>query len=237
MKILIILSAFAATLAHSAGQNHEEVRELRLDTAGISELDIHSGAGSLDVRGVAGANSVLVTATVVVPGADADEAAELTAKYLELDLVREGNIARLTANFASRPNVFSASPRINLDVRVPRGLALRIDDGSGEIDVQDMGAAVVVDDGSGAMTLRNITGPVKVDDGSGAIRIEDIEYDVQVVDGSGSINIRRVNGSVTVDDGSGSIDVHDVAEDLVILDDGTGSLNYSQILGKLDNRS
>ena len=237
MKILVILSAFAASLAHSAWQNHEEVRELRLDTGGISELDIDSGAGSLHVRGVPGSGSVHVTATVVIPGADAAKATALAEKYLKLDLVRDGDSARLTAKFAYRPDTFTESPRINLDVNLPQGLILRINDGSGEIDVQDMGAAVVVDDGSGAITLRKITGPVKVDDGSGAIRIEDIEHDVHVVDGSGAINIRRVKGSVTIDDGSGSIDVHDVAEDLVILDDGTGSLNFSQILGKLDDRS
>ena len=227
MKSILILSLFAASLSYAAWQDFEEVRELRLESDGIAELSIDAGAGALEIEGVDGANSVQVTATIVVPDRNADEAAEVIAKYLKLSLVRDGNRAKLLARFDQPSLSFAESPRINL----------QIDDGSGAIDIRDVRAAVNIDDGSGGVTLKNVAGPVRLDDGSGSIRIENVDFDVHVIDGSGSIDISGVKGSVTIDDGSGGIEVRDVGQDLVILDDGSGRVKYSRILGKVDDRS
>ena len=43
-----------------------------------------------------------------------------------------------------------------------------------------------------------------------------------------------VRGSVIVDDGSGSINVSDVDADLIIEDDGSGSLNFARISGSVE---
>jgi hypothetical protein len=237
MKSLVILGLFAASLSHAAWQDHEEVRELRLESAGIAELSIDAGAGALEIQGVDGASSVQVTATIVVPDRNADKAAEVIAKYLKLSLARDGNRAILLARFERPSFGFGESPRVDLKVIVPASTALRIDDGSGAIEIRDIRAAVSIDDGSGAITLQNIAGPIRLDDGSGSIRIDNVDSDVHVVDGSGSIDIANVKGSVTIDDGSGSIDVRDVGKDLVILDDGSGPVKFRRILGTVDDRS
>lgn len=41
-------------------------------------------------------------------------------------------------------------------------------------------------------------------------------------------------GSVTIDDGSGSLDVSDVEKDLVIVNNGSGGLGFSDIAGRVD---
>ncbi len=40
-----------------------------------------------------------------------------------------------------------------------------------------------------------------------------------------------------MDDGSGSIDVSDVEEDLIIVEDGSGGLDFSNIAGRVETDS
>ena len=69
--------------------------------------------------------------------------------------------------------------------------------------------------------------------GSGSITIVAAAGDVYVEDGSGKIDIRSVGGSVTVDDGSGDIEIDDVEQDLVIEEEGSGSLRYTNVRGSV----
>jgi len=57
---------------------------------------------------------------------------------------------------------------------------------------------------------------------------------VYVEDGSGTIEIRGVHGSVTVDDGSGDIEIDDVERDLIIEEEGSGSLRYTNVRGVVE---
>ncbi len=49
-----------------------------------------------------------------------------------------------------------------------------------------------------------------------------------------TITVRTVGGSVSIDDESGSIDVSDVAQDLIIEDDGSGSLTFADIQRRVE---
>ena len=49
MRSLLILMMFTVSLAHAAGNEYEEVRNLNLSAEGISTLEIEAGAGSLEV--------------------------------------------------------------------------------------------------------------------------------------------------------------------------------------------
>ena len=75
-----------------------------------------------------------------------------------------------------------------------------------------------------------------IDDGSGSLTIVAAAGDVYVEDGSGPIDIRQVRGSVTVDDGSGDIEIDDVEHDLVIEEEGSGSLHYANVRGSVQQR-
>ncbi len=230
MRSFVVMAMFLASFSHAAWTDYEEVRELSLDADGIEELDIRAGAGSLDVQGVEGQGSIVVTATIVVADADEDEAAKIIAKRMELSLDERDGKAILKSDFDSGFMGAGPNARIDLEVRIPSGLNLAIDDGSGSIDVRDIAAGVKIDDGSGSIDVENVAS-LYIDDGSGSIDVERVAGDVEVEDGSGSINVRGVSGSVTIDDGSGSIKVSDVEEDLVIVDDGSGGLKFSDIRG------
>jgi len=166
MRSFIVIAMFAASLSHAAWNGYTEDRELELDADGLVSFDIDAGAGSLVVTGVEGLHKILVTATINVPDEDADDARELIEKKLKLSLDQSRDEARLEAFFESHSWGWNDSPSVDLDIRVPHGLALRVDDGSGSMKIIDVNSDVRIDDGSGSMDITGVTS-VYIDDGSG----------------------------------------------------------------------
>lgn len=236
MRSLIVIAMFTASLGHAAWNGYTEDRELELDTDGISSFEIDAGAGSLVVTGVEDLHKILVTATINVPDEDEDDAREMIEKGLRLSLEKVRDEARLEAAFEDYSWGWGDSPTVDLDVRVPHGLALVVDDGSGSMKIIDVMSDVSIDDGSGSVSVKGANSVV-IDDGSGSVTVVGVTGDVEIEDGSGSITVEQVGGSVTIDDGSGSIDVEDVEHDLIIVDDGSGGLNVSNVRGTIDNDS
>ncbi|MEJ2128527.1 MAG: hypothetical protein P8X81_06740 [Woeseiaceae bacterium] len=233
MRSFIIIAMFTASLAHAAWNGYTEDRNLELDADGLTGFEIDAGAGSLVVTGVEDLQKILVTATIKVPDKDDDDALEMIEKNMRLSLDNVRGEARLIADFQSFGWSWGDSPTIDLDVQVPYGLALAVDDGSGSIRIDDVRSAVIVDDGSGSLRIQGATS-VKIDDGSGSVTVTDVSGNVDIEDGSGSITVERVGGSVTIDDGSGGIDVNDVEHDLTIIDDGSGGLNATNVRGDVN---
>ncbi len=233
MRGFIVMAMFVASFAHASWMDYTEERDLALDADGIDSLEIKAGAGRMEVRGVDGQDDIIVKATIVLPDVDDDDATAFIEKRMRLSLDKRGDAAMLEATFEDGWLGTSGSARIDLEVTMPTGLALTIDDSSGSIEVEDTEADLKIDDSSGSIDIRNV-GNVIVEDGSGSIEIEEAAGDVDVTDGSGSIRVRSVGGSVTIDDGSGSIKVSDVEKDLILVDDGSGSFKYSDVRGKVE---
>ena len=230
MRSFIVIAMFAATLTHAAWNGYTEERVLELDADGISRLDIEAGAGELVISGAADIDRIVVTATINVPDEDEDDAREMIDRSLKLALERADGEARLDGYFDNSGWGWGESPSVDLDVRVPEGLALVVDDSSGSLQISDVKADVEIDDGSGSMRISGVASVV-IDDGSGSITVTDASGDVEIEDGSGSITVRTVGGGVRIDDGSGGIDVTDVELDVVIVDDGSGSLDIDNVRG------
>ena len=216
MRSFIVLAMFTATLAHAGWSDYEEVRDLDLDAKGVKRISIDAGAGSMDVTGVDGLDAITVKATIVVEDTDESAAKKIIEKKMVLTLQKVGDEGQLKAFFDHGVMGFGANAHIALEISVPQGLALSINDGSGSMDVTDVKGDVTIDDGSGSIDVRNVA-HLKIDDGSGSIDVSGALGDVFIVDGSGSITVEHVQGSVSVDDGSGSIRVSDVENDLVAL--------------------
>lgn len=229
MRSFIVMAMFTASLADAAWFDYEESRNLELDGAGIGELRIGAGAGSLDVTGTDG-DRIVVHATIRVDENDDDEARRIIESGLELTLVRDGDVARLDAGFG---RIMSVDASVDLDVRIPAGMDLTIDDSSGSITVNEIRGYLRIDDGSGSIRAIDIGG-ASIDDGSGSIEISGSEGDIEIIDGSGSISVRAVSGSVVVDDGSGSIRISDVGQDVIIEEAGSGSVRISEVRGSIE---
>ena len=227
------IGLFLCGLASIAWADYEEERELTLPTRGIDTMDIDAGAGSLEVIGLDGADQITVNARILIDD-DEDDAKRRIESDMTLTLEQDSDVARLVAAFDSGVFGWGDSPRINLVVTVPSTMHLRVDDGSGSIEVSDVHGDIRIDDGSGSVVMTDVGGEIVIEDGSGSLTIQSAGGDVSINDGSGSITVQGAAGSVTVDDGSGSIDVSDVEEDLIIVDDGSGGLDFSNIGGRVE---
>lgn len=229
MRSFIVIAMFTASLAHAAWNGYTEDRELELDADGISALEVDARAGTLSINGDDG-KTIRVHAKINVPNKKGAKAQEIIASDLELSLEKIRGAARLEVGFEGGAWGWGDSPYVDVEVYMPRSLALEVDDSSGPLSVKNIDAAVEIDDGSGSISVEQV-GSVVVDDGSGSIKIIGVGGDVSIEDGSGSITVREVGGSVIIDDGSGNIDVDDVEHDLNIIDDGSGGVNASNVRG------
>jgi hypothetical protein len=234
MRTILILGMFTASLAHAAWSDYEETRDLILDANGISNVQIDAGAGSLEVSGSADADSIAVTALILVPGEKEEKAKKIIESDLVLTLERDGDTAVLKGYFESGGWGWGDSPSVRLEVALPAQMGLEVDDGSGSIIIRDISGDIEIDDGSGSLQMSNVGGDIRIEDGSGSVSVEGVGGDISINDGSGSITVKDVRGTVVVDDGSGGINVTDVDADLIIEDDGSGSLNFARINGRVE---
>ncbi|HSA96241.1 MAG TPA: hypothetical protein VLJ16_09330 [Acidobacteriota bacterium] len=250
MKKTSVFVALLALLA-VAGFGFEKTQNLSVPAQGLSRLEISAGAGFLRVSGREGAGAVEVKAEIVVSGVDEKEMEAYIKDHVELELRSAGGAAILVSKIRERGFFFPREARIDLTVMVPKTLALEIDDGSGELSVEDMAAGVRIDDGSGELRVERIAGNLRIDDGSGEITVKDIEGNVEIVDGSGEVDVtnvtgdlslddgsggvdlRKIGGTVTIDDGSGSLTVDDVGKDVRIKHKGSGSTDITNVRGKV----
>lgn len=237
MRTILIITMFAASLAHADWKDYEEVRELTLDASGFDELKVDAGAGSMEIRGSSGSDQVRVTAYITVPGKNEEKAQQFVEDHLILTLEGSGDTAKLVGRFDNSNWSWGDSPSVRLEISMPAKLSLYVDDSSGSMVVEGVSGDIEIDDSSGSIRMTDVGGSVKIDDSSGSIRVDGVGGDISVEDGSGSITITEVLGSVTVDDGSGSINVHDVGKDLIIIDDGSGGIDYSNIQGEVEDNS
>ncbi len=243
---LFILAAFPAL-------GFEKVQNLTLPAEGLARFDITAGAGFLTVSGRDGQTAIEVKAHIQVSGVGDSEMEEWIKNHVELELRKAGDTAVLVGEIRSHGlfSLFDGEAKIDLTVSVPKTLALRIDDGSGELVVEDIKAGVRIKDGSGALRVRRIVGDLWIDDGSGGITVDGVEGNVDITDGSGGMEVRNVTGdvsvddgsgemtlthiggSVTVDDGSGGIEIDDVAKDVRLKHTGSGGVDLSNVRGKV----
>ncbi len=198
----------------------EETRELRAPASEV--LRVESGAGPVEIAGEPGLGEIRVTATLCASDQE---------RFDALDVTLDGGELRTrypaSAGWSWGGNRYA---RIALSVRAPEGTGIDLEDGSGSVSIEGVGA-VVVEDGSGSLRIRDTSGGVTVDDGSGGLRIEGVQGDVRVEDGAGSLSVRDVTGSVEIGDGSGSATVRDVGGDVTVGDDGSGSLRIETVGG------
>jgi hypothetical protein len=191
---------------------------------GVRTVLIDAEAGDLVVRGVAGLGEIRVDGT-------ARSSQEHDLDDIDVHVSRAGDVVSIDADV---PGGLGFA-ELDLTIELPTGLALRIDDTSGEIEVVRTGS-VDLDDDSGDVLLREITGDVVLGDGSGEIEVYDVEGDVRVrEDCSGNLVLDGVSGDVLIEeDGSGDIDVANVDGDLTVERDGSGRIRYRNIGGRVD---
>ena len=254
MQAAFLTTVLLATLAVPAlaqdwrdNCRHEAQRAANVDAASARRLVVEAGSGSLKIVGKPGISRVTVRGRAC---ASSNERLE----RITLQTRRDGNDVVVHANIQSNRDwgyEENSYARLDVEIEVPARMAAEINDGSGDIELSNLGA-VVIEDGSGEIVADNLNGDVDIDDGSGEIRLIDVAGRVKIEDGSGEITLRNVGGLVEIDDASGEIDVRvarnsvrisdssggidvsDVDGDFIVMDDSSGGIDYDNVKGRVD---
>lgn len=243
----LLLGTAAPLLSqHREECRHEAQRTATVSAAGARDLIVKVGAGSLKIEGKAGLDRVNIRGRACASSAelldDVRLRAERSGSEVQVESLRREEGWSLTGNrYAS----------LDLVIEVPAGMAAEIADGSGSIEITNLGAVGITDgsgeitgsnlhgdvrvrDGSGSITLTDLGGAVNIRDGSGSIDLRNVGGQVVIVDGSGEIGVRGARTSVRISDGSGNIDVADVSGNLTVENDGSGGIEYANVRGTVD---
>ncbi|WP_051986528.1 hypothetical protein [Pseudidiomarina atlantica] len=153
-----------------------DTRQLSLAVADLEALDVLAGAGSLVIEGDSTIDAIEVTAEVY----------HHDTGDIRFSLEAQGDTAFLVATF-DNSSYGSNNPYMDVTVRMPQDLLLKVDDGSGNITVNGSNGDVVIDDGSGSMLVENVRGEVTIDDGSGDIEVREVGKLTIIESGSGSV--------------------------------------------------
>ncbi len=230
MGTALEITALVALLGGGADHcDYSLARDLTLPVTAVSLVDIRAGSGDLHVEGMDGLDEIRVEGRVCA----SDEA---LLEDLTISAETDGGTAFIQTNYPDQRDRgwrgWTAS--IDLVVLVPTGMAVEIDDSSGNMEVRGTGD-LRIDDSSGSIYVEDILGSVEVDDSSGGLDIEGVDGDVRVSDGSGGIDVTDVTGDVIIDeDGSGSIEVRDVGQNFTVRRDGSGGIRHSGVRGTVD---
>ena len=146
MRSFIVMAMFIASLTHAAMNGYTETRNLELGTNDVEILSIVAGAGSMDIKGVAGATKITVKAVIEIADSDVDEAQKIIERKMTLSLDQKGDVAYLEAWFEHGFMGFGSDDgRIDIEVKVPQGIAVIIDDGNGSLRFSDIRGTVEQD--------------------------------------------------------------------------------------------
>lgn len=223
-SLLVIPTASYADLFDCT---HKATRKISAPGAGVTRVVIRARAGSLRVTGRSGVTDVLATGMACASDKDDLQGIQLKSERHGSELLIEAVIPEKSSFFGT------GQARLDLEVVLPAGAAVSVEDGSGSAEINDVGSLTVVD-GSGSLKIRGVRGDAKVKDGSGSIEISGVSGNVEIRDGSGSMDIEDIGGSVLIDaDGSGGVSVNNVRGDFEVRRKGSGGVDYERIGGRI----
>lgn len=102
-------------------------------------------------------------------------------------------------------DLFQNFHAVDLEVKVPSTLSVRLETANGAIAVRDLGGNVTAEVANGKMTITNIDGDVNVEAANGTVKIVGVKGSVKAETANGSIDIRDVSGDVTAETVAGRI--------------------------------
>lgn len=218
--LVVAADAFAGTMQSDC--DHTAPRSAVVNAQGAALVRIDAGAGTLRIEGKPGLREVRVTGVACT-----DRRGSLDDIRLVAD--REGSEVRVIAELpTTRAN---GTARLDLVIEVPESVPLDVKDSSGGIEIRRV-ASLRLEDSSGEINVEDVAGDLHIEDNSGEIRLVRIRGDVRVSDGSGGIRIDEVGGSVLIDeDGSGEIAVQDVGGSVRVRRDGSGGIRVERVRG------
>lgn len=245
--LCIVTAAFALAGCTARGVDlancpFEANRSATVAVGDAEEVKISAGSGQLVVRGLDGLAEVRVQGRACAEGQEQLDRIQVATERRGDRILIKSNVL---GSSSSSPGSWPSCAGLDLEIDVPKSLALvvshgsgsmelrgvgplRISDGSGNIRIEDASGDARITDGSGNVIVRGMQGSLVVSDGSGHVSVGEVAGEVEVKDGSGDISIDRVSQDVTVFDGTGEIAVENLDASVTIID-STGDIAIRQV--------
>jgi DUF4097 and DUF4098 domain-containing protein YvlB len=117
---------------------------------------------------------------------------------------------------------------IDYEITLPRSSTIAATTGSGDVEVQDVGASLKAQSGSGSVRAHGIKGAAILGTGSGEIELQQAgPGDVKAETGSGSIRLHGLSGALKASTGSGEIEADGQPTTDWRISTGSGSIHLA----------
>lgn len=231
VAVAAVMAALACFSAIPAMASAEGSFQRTLQVTGPVNLDITTGAGSIEIHPGSGSQVQITGHIKATEWFDSN--AEEKVKRLEQNppIQQSGNGIRIghIEDPELRHNI-----SISYEVIVPVQTELRAHSGSGSQSVEGIRGPAQVESGSGGLKISGIGDHVRAETGSGSIELDHVKGSVRAQTGSGSIRASDIAGGFEGDTGSGRITLQQTAPGSVRAETGSGGLELHGLSGSLE---
>jgi hypothetical protein len=199
------LLTFAAATALAADASFDRT----LNVSGAPNVSVSTGSGNVHLH-PGSANQVHIVAHLhsghngwMSGGSDVDSRIQQIAN--NPPIVQSGN--DITIGERHNNNDLYRNISIDYDITLPASSNITAGSGSGDVDIQNVGATLKAQTGSGNVNAIGIQGMATLGTGSGDITLHQTgSGDVKAETGSGNIHLQGLSGALKASTGSGDIE-------------------------------
>lgn len=189
--------------------------ELPLRVMGGNRIKVQRSRG--DIKVIGGHSVASLSTTATLRGVSKDDARTRANRYTPIIEENDGTIT-----LAQSVDTVAE----DIELRVPSGVAIEVDSGSGDISVLDTHASVQIDIKSGDVNLRGVADEVEVSCYSGDIRVDHSELGaLQIESKSGDIELNKVQGDLNLKASAGDVKARDIRSDFVTVESIAGDID------------
>ncbi|MGD0445316.1 MAG: DUF4097 family beta strand repeat-containing protein [Edaphobacter sp.] len=224
MTIKVLTTAASLVLAAAtafADSNFDRT----LTTSGSPNVSVSTGSGYIKLHPGSG-SEVHIVAHVrsshgwMSGGSDADSRIQQIVS--NPPIVQNGNDITIGDR---HNNDLYRNISIDYEITLPKTSGINAITGSGDLEIQDVGATVKAQSGSGSVRVHGVQGPSTLGTGSGDIELQQTgPGDVKAETGSGSIRLQGLAGALKASTGSGDIEAQGQPTSDWKLSTGSGSV-------------
>jgi DUF4097 and DUF4098 domain-containing protein YvlB len=218
----LLLAIFAAALLPVAA--HAGDFDRTLPASASTDLYVSTGSGRIHIY--PGSDSEIHVKAHIYAGWNAGGDIEERIRRISANppITKSGNDIRI-GEVASDDRRLYNNITVDYEISTPRGVALNLHSGSGDVEVDNVGRFLKGETGSGSIRAHGIAGPADLHTGSGDIELQQAAAgEVHASTGSGSIRINGLSGALTARTGSGDIEANGKLTGPSRLQSGSGSI-------------
>jgi hypothetical protein len=220
-----ILATAASTLVLAATVFADSNFDRTLNVSGSPNVSVSTGSGYIKLHPGSGSQVHIVAHVRSGHGwmsGGSDVESRIQQIVSNPPIVQTGN--DITIGERHNNDLFR-NITIDYDITLPKSSTINAGTGSGDIEIQDVGANVKAQSGSGSVHVRGVEGATTLGTGSGDIELHQTgPGDVKAETGSGSIRLQGLSGALKAGTGSGEIEAQGQPTSDWKLSTGSGSV-------------